>query len=278
MNILCATDDKYVPYCGVMLTSLFESNSQEQFNVYILVETLREDSKKQFELLAKKYKQSINILEVNGEIFTNCPINNETDHVSLAAYFRLAVTEILPKNIERILYLDCDIIVNGSIHSLYDIDLNGRSCAVVQDEAAYVDEPYDRFGLLRKQEPLYINSGVLLIDLEYWRKHLLFERFFNYIKENKSLIKFHDQDTIYGVLRNQVMYADVKFNLQRGFLYKEYFEGFSVQLKQEVKSAIARPIIIHYTGSIKPWMLYDKNHLQKYGEIFMPGRYGKMLV
>lgn len=263
MNILCATDDKYVPYCGVMLTSLFESNPKEHFNVFILVESLGNTGRKQFEMLAKKYGQSIHIREVKSEVFSNCPINPETDHVSLAAYFRLAVTEILPKNVDRVLYLDCDIIVQSSIRSFYDIDLDGRACAIVQDEAAHIDEPYYRFGLPRNHEPLYINSGVLLIDLEYWRKHLLFESFFKYIKENKSLIKFHDQDTIYGVLRNEVKYADVKYNLQRGFLYKKNFEAYTEQLKQEIRLAIDAPVIIHYTGAIKPWMMYDKNPFAK---------------
>ena len=61
INVVCATDDKYVPYCGVMLTSLFENNQEREINVYILVDkVLSKRGIAKFDRLAKQYKQNIN--------------------------------------------------------------------------------------------------------------------------------------------------------------------------------------------------------------------------
>ena len=79
-NILCATDDKYVPYCGIMLTSLFENNKELNFCIYILTEYLSDKSKNELEALASNYKQKIEVIAINNEILKCCPIRKE-DHV-----------------------------------------------------------------------------------------------------------------------------------------------------------------------------------------------------
>lgn len=78
INILCATDDKYVPYCGIMLTSLFESNKLSKFRVFILTEQLSEKNVCDFHLLAKDYGQKIQIITVDSEALRNCPIRKKT--------------------------------------------------------------------------------------------------------------------------------------------------------------------------------------------------------
>ena len=113
-NILCATDDNYVPYCGIMLTSLFENNKGLNFCIYILVEHLSNKSKSEFATLAKKYSQNIEIITVDGEKLKECPIRTG-DHVSIVTYYRLLAPILLPSDVDKILYLDCDMIINGNI-------------------------------------------------------------------------------------------------------------------------------------------------------------------
>ena len=87
-NILCATDDNYVPYCGIMLTSLFENNKELNLCIYILAEHLSDRSRNEFAELAKNYDQKIEIITVNNETLKDCPIRIG-DHVSIATYYRL---------------------------------------------------------------------------------------------------------------------------------------------------------------------------------------------
>lgn len=262
MNILCSTDDNYVPYCGVMLTSLFESNIGEDFRVFVLTDGLNEVNKRAMAEFATRYNQSIEIIKVNSALFKDCPYNPATDHVSEAAYYRLAVAEILPREMDRILYLDCDIVVNGKIKQYYDSSLKGSPCGVVRDEACNVLEPYARLGISQEIDKPYFNSGVLLINLEYWREHKLFNKFMEYVVRNRERLEFHDQDTLNGVLRGNVVYMPATFNLQRGFLLTQYFDIDNEERKIEIMAAVKNPVIIHYTGYMKPWNNSDRHPMR----------------
>jgi len=262
MNILCATDDNYVPYCGIMLTSLFENNKQENIKVYVLTGGLNNNNKKLFDKLADKYSQSIDIITVDNNTFKECPIRQEIDHVSIAAYYRLAVSELLPTDLNRILYLDCDIIVNTSLTELYTTELTGYACGVVADEAFMVDAPYERLSIPKTIESPYFNSGMLLINLDYWKEHDVMRECMDYISKNASRLAFHDQDTLNAILRGKVKYLDIKYNLQRELILKEVFNELPSDIQLSVKSASSSPIIIHYTGAGKPWIIGCRHPLK----------------
>ena len=120
-NILCATDDNYVPYCGIMLTSLFENNKELKLYIYILAEHLSDRSRNEFATLARNYNQKIEIITVNNDTLKDCPIRIG-DYVSIATYYRLLAPILLPSEIDKVLYLDCDIIINDNISELYNED------------------------------------------------------------------------------------------------------------------------------------------------------------
>lgn len=252
MNILCATDDSYAPYCGIMLTSLFESHPHNKLNVYVLTAQLNEQHQKEYTLLASRYGQCINIVNVDPHDFQDCPFNPETDHVSEAAYYRLMVGKLLPKELDRILYLDCDIIVNKSLCNLYTTDLTGKACGVIIDEAEYMDKHYNRIGLDKKLYH-YFNSGVLLINLDYWRNHDIDNRCMSYIARNKERLAFHDQDTLNMVVKDEVSFLPLTYNFQSAFLFKAILPSFSKAMQSEITDTAPNAKIIHFTGPSKPW-------------------------
>ena len=91
INVICASDDKYVPYCGVMLTSLFENNKGRKIDVYIMIDQpLSVQSTSKFKQLQKKYNQGIHYCEVNSSFFEKYPIKGAgMDHLSIVTYYRL---------------------------------------------------------------------------------------------------------------------------------------------------------------------------------------------
>lgn len=93
-------DDNYVPYCGIMLTSLFENNKEENIVVYILCEKLSDKNIADLESLAIAYNKEIRFIYLTKELFNNCPIR-EGDHVSIAAYYRIIAPNLLPKEIKK---------------------------------------------------------------------------------------------------------------------------------------------------------------------------------
>lgn len=108
INILCTPDNNYVPYCGIMLTSLLENNKDASFSIYIISDNLSDENKIALKKLIQLYRCNIIFIPINKELFKQCPIR-EGDHVSIAAYYRIFAPKLLPENINKIIYLDCDI-------------------------------------------------------------------------------------------------------------------------------------------------------------------------
>lgn len=254
INILCATDDKYACYCGIMLTSLFKNNTHRKFSIFLMTDVLSEYNSALFYKLCNVYHANLEIIKVVNYVdITNFPIR-KGDHVSLAAYYRLLAPLFLPKSIEKILYLDCDIIVNGFIDDLWNIDIVGNAIAAVIDENYKDERIYNRLNY--KYEKMYFNTGVLLINLIHWRKHAIMNKCIHYINNNPHKILFHDQDTLNVVLQDEKILLSPKFNLQTGFLYKASKLG---DIKDDVEANKLSPIIIHYTGPSKPWHEFSQH-------------------
>ena len=260
MNILCATDDNYVPYCGIMLTSLFENNKEQNIVVYLMTGGLNEKNTIAFERLAINYNQKIQIVKVDNGALNSCPIR-KGDHISIAAYYRLLVPILLPKSMDKILYLDCDMIINKSLEDLYNVEINNYALGVVLDEDFQNQDKYDRLQYDCKKG--YFNSGMLLINFDYWCKNSVMERCFDYINNNPEKIKFHDQDTLNAVLQDEKKMLPITYNFQTGFLYKRY--KFSAKIGRAIVKTIEDlPTILHYTGPGKVWVVGSKHPYVEY--------------
>mgnify|MGYP000466571498 CR=1 FL=1 len=120
MDIVCSIDNNYVLHCAVMLTSLFENNRSESHVIHLLTEGLTPDNRKLIEDLVHSYNGRFCYYLIDSDVLKSCPIK-ATDHLTIATYYRLLMADILPKSLERILYLDCDIVVNRSIKKLWEI-------------------------------------------------------------------------------------------------------------------------------------------------------------
>ena len=258
INILCTPDNKYAPYCGIMLTSLFENNKSFNIEVYIMCETLNSKNLKDIDLLSKHYNTKIHIIQVNNNTFKDCPIRTG-DHISIAAYYRLIAADVLPDKLEKILYLDCDMIVDSNIKELYDYDIENYAFGAIIDEDYLNGAKYER--LKYDKSFSYINSGVILFNLEYWRKNRLAKKCLDYISEYPERIKFHDQDTLNAVLHKEMRLLPLKYNFQTGFLYKT--RRLEQQFIDEIDESLHSPVIIHYTGANKPWYKDSKHPFTK---------------
>ena len=252
INILCTPDDNYVPYCGIMLTSLFENNEEENIVVYILCEKLSDKNIADLESLAIAYNKEIRFIYLTKELFNNCPIR-EGDHVSIAAYYRIIAPNLLPKEIKKILYFDCDIIINNNIAELFNTDISGYAMGAVIDEAYFNKATYER--LTYPTTFPSINSGVILFNLDYWRKNSTADKCLSYISHNRDKVIFHDQDTINAVLYKEIKRLPLTYNFQTGFMFTTY--NYEAKVKEEIAKHVYTPTVIHYTGCGKPWHLHS---------------------
>ena len=169
MNIICSFDNKYSPYAGVMLASLFENNKDVAITVYALTDYVDDANQQKFYELANNYKQQIFFVNIDINKFRDLPHGGTRfSHIGLGAYYRLLSDVLLPNDVKKALYLDCDIIVNASLKRLYDIDITDVAVCALYDKPDVSSNYSERLGYNGNDG--YVNSGVLLINLECWRR------------------------------------------------------------------------------------------------------------
>jgi lipopolysaccharide biosynthesis glycosyltransferase len=181
---------------------------------------------------------------------------NIDKRIPRAAYYRLFLSALLPEKVDKVLYFDGDIIVRHSLTELWNTDVSGHALAAVPDMREGVIDRYNRL----KYSPSwgYFNSGMLLINLKYWREHHALERFLDCIQKHHAQLVYHDQDVLNYVFHEQKIMLPIKFNFQHGHLWKEPLYDYW-KYEQQVLEARKDPVIIHYTGG-KPWTKYIKYH------------------
>lgn len=252
MNIACATDNNYAPYCGIMLTSLFENNKNHSFSVYILSQGLSEEHCSKFDTLAKRYNSEIIIVEIDNTIFSNCRFW-ALDHVTVATFYRLLLPTVLPKDMDRVLYLDCDIIVNHRIDELYMQDMdNVPLCACVN--IPFCDDLETRLGIKNEK---YFNAGVLLINLSYWRTNHIFEKCLDIINSIPDKLIYHDQDTLnllFHCEQRPIKFLDITYNFQTACIKISEFNDIPDDIKRNICQCAYYPTIIHFISNKKPWL------------------------
>ena len=259
INILCATDNNYAPFCGIMLTSLFESNKDCHFDVYVLIDNdVSTLSRNKFSKLGEKYGNGVNLMTVDNSILKGFPIVE--GYVTLPTYYRLLATEMLPDQIHKVVYLDVDIIVKGDIMPLWLVDLEGVAIAGVRN---FEQNQCERLGY--DSSFGYFNAGVLVYNLDYWREHGVKDRLLEYIRlnrDNKSNLRLMDQDALNVVLREEKMILPERFNYQVQMFAKEFWEGYSEEQKSTFLDEGGFVSVIHYAGT-KPW-----NNRKCFGPLF----------
>lgn len=251
INILCATDENYAPYCGIMLTSLFESNKDCHFVVYVFEDgSVTEENIQKYQCLAKKYGNEIVLKTIDESMVKGFPIN-ENAHITTPTYYRLLAADLLPKDVHKVIYLDCDVIVVGDIKPLWKVSLDDRALAGAMDCGPSFDNVCNRLGY-----PVsfgYINAGVLVFNLDYWREKGLTERIFAFISEKSYNLTWMDQDVLNGVLYKEKLILPVRYNFSILFFYRYYWEKYLMERQQYYFEECGNVVIIHYQGNIKPW-------------------------
>lgn len=253
MNIVYASDNNFAEILGISMTSLFENNkSSSEIVVYILDDGINEDNKEKLTSIAYIYSRELIFVDVKGY---EVPESVQSERWSKSAFTRLFMKQLLPDNISKVLYLDCDILIRNSLEELYNTDVSEYVAASVRDciSKMYLNNlDIDAAGF-------YCNSGVLLINMEKWNSEL----FMNFFDKYKNVIKYPDQDIINGVCNKNMLEADVKYNNYTAlydFTYKDlmtFRKPSKYYTETEVAESKKNPVIVHFTTSflsLRPWV------------------------
>ena len=259
MNIVLCASDNYTMPCGVTICSVCENNKDIEITFFLIVDSsFKEGHKQQLRDLLSNYSyKHILFICVNDEQ-VDVFLKHENAWWTRHVFYRLLSAEILPSYVERALYLDCDIIVRHSLDQLWKTDLTGVAVGCVSDGLEGVIEYYNR--LEYSSIKGYFNSGVLLMNLKYWRENGISEKFFEYIRNNSDKLKHPDQDVLNVIFKDCKINLPLTYNFQSAFLYKKHYMTFDyTKYREEIEGASSDPVILHLSG-VRPWIAGRVQH------------------
>ncbi len=239
VEVVCGTDAPFLPYCAAMIESLVGNADGTNYNVSVLFDSdIPESQVVQMEAFLSP-RVGYRLLRVTDEDLAAVSIPHA--YLPRSVYFRLLIDKYLPEELERILFLDCDIYVATSLKDLWDTDLRGNACAAVEIE--YID-PWHLKEIGLANGP-YFNAGVMLIDMHKWRAENIGARAAEWILRNLSVARFWDQDALNVMFSGRTQQMDGRYNVTTNAL--------------NTYGGATAPAIVHFTGRDKPWHYLSAN-------------------
>lgn len=251
MDIALCHDNNYAPYSTVVIASIIDHNKEENITFHLLHTNLTDNRCTIIKEWVESFeKKQICFYKMKKEIFVAFPIDENT-YLDYGAYIRLYLGECLSQ-INKVIYLDCDTIINGSLHELWNIDISQYAVAGVRDRINDYVRVYNRLGYSLCEG--YINSGVMVINLKKWREDKFF-RIAQKVACEKcaTVLKNHDQDIINAIYHGQILFLPFKYNLLEYYLYTEEWLYLDRKYYPEIIEACKNPVIVHFCMPQKPW-------------------------
>jgi len=252
MDIVACTDKNYIMPTGVMMYSVCCNNTDVDIVFHIITDCDEAEEKEKLIKTIKPFKNKSVVFYDGGKLDTSgFPLTDSNCAITISTYYRLFVAKLLPATLNKVIYLDVDIIVRQSLLPLWNVNLGDKSIAAVPDWNIECSDFSKRLGY--SKEKGYFNAGVLLINLEYWRNHNVLNDFVEYIKLHADSMTYADQDVLNYIFREKKMILPIKYNLQSGLLWKKTECHFEAEVyDKKIQDAILDCTIVHFSAG-KPW-------------------------
>ena len=267
IHIFYSCNDGFIQHlCASVASVLHSSGKTDSLNFYILNNNISQENKNKVLNLKKIKNCNIEFIDVNEELFKNCPLNKAFPHLTVQSYYRFIIADIKP-TLDKAIYLDCDTVVIGSLSELWDTELGEKYCGVVQDMNPY--------GPLEDAKRLNIdaefNAGVMLINMKKWNEDAISHKLFEKIKElsDKNILQWLDQDALNCTFDKKVLWISPMYNYQQTAKNKPFYTKYT---EKDINHARTNVVVIHYNGQEKPWKercdFYD---IEYYKSLFIAG-------
>ena len=266
MNLLFASDDNYTPLLAVTLYSVLENNEKDfnNINIYVLDGGISSNNKQRIKSLCEEFDVETtlefykydNLEELLGiKIKATRP---------LSSYARLFAASLLPKDIDKIIYLDSDALVVDSLKEVWQTNIEDYYFGAVYDVAP----KYNNLYLDLPEDWMQYNAGFLLINLKRWRDDSLEQKFLDMIVEKNGEVYNNDQGILNVICKNQIYTLPPHYNIRSPFFevgYEKVLQWYGVDeyySKEEVEDALANPVFIHLTQFVngRPWFTNAEKH------------------
>lgn len=260
MNLLASLDQNYLPQLKVLLTSIYLNNPGVSCRLFLMHRKIPQALLDTLTIELKKIDYGLYPVSVDGTLFNNAPVMKQYPQ---EMYYRLLAGQLLPDNIDRILYLDPDILVINSLQALWETDIdNDLFAAAAHTGKTELANNVNRIRLGTDQD--YYNSGVLLINLDKCRKEICPDEIFAYVREHAQELILPDQDILNALYSTRIQpLNDVLWNYDA----RNYQNYFIRSLGEaDIKWVMEHTSILHFCGKDKPW---KPNYHRRFGVLYL---------
>lgn len=252
INIVLAADDNYAQHAAVVMASVLQNTqTPEQMYFYVIDDAIREEKQKKLQATAAQWNSTVRFVSLRTEGFEQAYVSGG---ISRTAYFRLDIPNVLPEEIARAIYLDCDLLVFRDIRDLWDIDLAGKPLGAAADLGVLTsaEKKQDkRVNLDWQEQYSYFNSGVLLLDLGLWRREGYSTQLLELLTQKRY--RHHDQDALNELFMGNWQKLPLRWNVIPPVWHMSPRIVKDQTYRQEAKQAVEDLAILHYAGGYKPW-------------------------
>ncbi len=247
MDILVTVDRNYLRPLAVMLKSLALHHRHTPVRVFVLNRALLPEDFEKLGRAVNEPRLKLVNLPAGGSLLSGAPT---TDRYPLEMYDRIFAARYLPQSLERVLYLDPDLVVTGPLDDLWELDLEESWFGA----ASHVARGLERFNAIRLQSETpgpYINSGVLLMNLPLLREKQTVQPVLDYVAEHRLTLFLPDQDIISALYGDKIL----RLNPYRYNMTERLFTAAAVNplWNLDLDWVRTNSRIIHYCGRNKPW-------------------------
>lgn len=257
MNVVYASDDNFAEIMGVSICSLFENNKDVvELTVYVLDDNISIENKQKLDELAKTYGREIKKISISS--VTKEIAHLQQDRGGASQFSRLFLSKLLPDNCPRALYLDCDTCIRTNIEKFYNQDFEGNTICGVMD--CISKQHRSRLGL--KEAEIYINSGMMLIDLKAWKENQIEDKILEVIKKFHGSVPYADQGILNLALQGKIKLAHPRYNCMSIFTafsfddLLKYRKPSACYSSADIEDAKKAPSIVHFVTLFcisRPW-------------------------
>ncbi|NIA67644.1 glycosyltransferase family 8 protein [Pelagibius litoralis] len=244
IKLIFGVDGSYSQHLAVTLISLLENNRGNAFDILVVTLNMTVQDKARIRSVVEGFANVV--LRFQDFDISRYSHFRTDGHISHASYLRIFIPEILPESEERVLYLDCDLVVQEDIAPLWESDLGDKVIGAARNPFFV---RHDDLELPADAD--YHNAGVLLINLKRWRERDGTARLIDFIEAHHAHLYAHDQDALNAVFLGEFAELAPQWNFQTSMLWCEP-EALSLRY-QEYRGLVENPAIIHYTTPSKPW-------------------------
>lgn len=258
--VFTADENFALPLAVTMYSMLANLRGTEEIDVFILHPSLSEATKDRLRTVAKQAETRARLffIAVDAEKHFGDLDLQYYNRFTETIYFRLLIGSLIPPTYEKLLYLDCDLVVEDNVLELWSVDMEGQLLLASQERTVSCSKHgvsrWKELGL-DPDEP-YFNSGVMLIDMEKWRAKNAGAQILDYLQQyGDSLNVRGNQEGFNAVLAGQWKQLPYRWNVLHYYYDPSLFDffGHPVLSEEELSEVTQSPGIIHFTDGPKPW-------------------------